>query len=39
MIQVEFKGKKKKSYLIFDEKEFTNSLFDKARRNIIDKNP
>ena len=37
MVLVKFKSKEIESYLIYDEQEFTNALFDKARSNIVGK--
>ena len=39
MVTIIFTNKTKKSYLIFDEEEFANMLFDKARKNVIDHLP
>ncbi len=40
MVTIQFKGKEtEKSYLIFNEQEFANALFDKARRNIVGDSP
>ena len=39
MVQVTFKDKSKKDYLIFNEHEFTEQLFSKARKHIVGKEP
>lgn len=39
IVTIIFTNKTKKSYLIFDEKDFANMIFDKARKNITDHLP
>lgn len=39
MVQVKFKDKGKKNYLIFDEKAFAEELFSKARQNVVGESP
>ena len=39
MVLVKIKGKEEESYLIYDEQEFTDALFDRARSNIVGKSP
>lgn len=39
MVQIRVKGKGEKVYLIFDEHQFSENLFKKARSNIVERKP